>query len=197
MNDQPILTLSDFPTPDSAARDASIRGYPVVLADGRSWLLPDYVPHHAEVWDQLYDDNLIAGRYQLTDVLLAGSRLLQANYDLPDHFAAWLLFKADPEVIVGAVETALFGRRDTLQSWSDWADSSLWSNGIDPATVPPAKLRNVLDQLVATGRAMQHTEFTSAGIAAGKRAALSAKFEAAGIMPTIAPAHQPQPEPQA
>ncbi len=183
MNDQPTLSLSAVPTPDSSARTSSPRGTDLVLADGRTWTLTDHVPTFGDTWDRIYDDNLVVGRYDLNDVRLAASRLLLANYDLPADFAAWLVATADVNALVGAVENALFGTPHALRSWSDWAAAALWSNGIDPATIPPALLRLVLDQLVGSGRAMPHAQFTTAGIAAAKRRSLLERFEQAGIQP--------------
>lgn len=184
MNEQPILTAADFPTPSSAARTAAPRGTEVVLADGHTWTLADHVPSFTEVWDRIYDDNLVASHYPLEDVWLAAVRLLLANYDLPADFAAWLIASSDVDPLARAIEYALFGTPNVIRSWSDWAAGALWSNGIDPATIPPPILRLVLDQLVGSGRAVAHGQFTTAGIAAAKRQHLFDRFAAAGIKPS-------------
>ena len=173
MDDSPIATPADFPTPATASRRPDLRGTDVTLADGLAWTLADYVPALGLVWDQLYDDNVVAGQYHVADVLVAAARLLQENYDLPVDFVAWLLAGADPDALVAAVEGALFGRRAVIRGYSEWAEAALRANGIDPAAVPPPILRAVLDQLVATRRAVPAADFTSAGIAATKRAALT------------------------
>lgn len=186
-DDRPILTPADFPTPEGSARAARLHGTDLVLADGRTWTLLDHVPEFGVVWDRLYDGNVLAGRYDLDDVLLAGSRLLLANHDLPVDFAAWLIAKADPDALVVAVEAALFGRRDAIRSWSDWAEAALRANGLDPAAVPPRMLRPVLDHLVAAGRAVPAASYTTAGIAAAERRAIMDRFARQGIGPSPAP----------
>ena len=182
-DDRPILTPADFPTPAGSARAAALYGTDLALADGRAWTLADFVPALGPVWDRLYDANLLAGRYDLDDVLLAATQLLLANHDLAVDFAAWLVAKADPDALVVAVEAALFGRRDAIVGWSDWAEAALLANGVDPASVPPRMLRPVLDQLVAVGRAAPAGAATTAGRVAAERRELAAKFERAGIRP--------------
>ena len=191
-----IATTLDTPTPESAARCEDPVGTDVTLADGRVWYLAPYIPAYGPVWDELYDGNIVYGRYQMADVLLASSRLLLEHYDLPHDFAAWLLIGADRDDLVRAIEWALFGGKNELLGYSDWAEGSLWANGIDPATVPPRIRRRVLEQLVATGRAVPHIEFTSAGKAAAKKASLlaindmlkEAKADFGGTEPTAPPA---------
>ena len=170
----PAIPPPGFPTPESAARCGDPVGTEVTLADGRVWTLAPYIPAYGLVWDELYDGNIVFGRYQLADVLLGAARLLLEHYDLPLDFAAWLLLGADPDDLVRAIEWALFGGQKECRSYSDWAEGAFWANGIDPATVPPQIRRRVLDQLVATGRAVPHLDYTSAGKAAVKRANLLA-----------------------
>ena len=178
-----LSTLEQLPSPEATARQDDLPGFDVKLADGRSWTLADHVPGFGPVWDRLYDGNSVRGCYQLLDLQLASARLLLANYDLDPEFAVWLIAGADPEILVPVVEAAILGRPDVIRGWSEWADSALRANAIDPATVPATSLRPVLDQLVATGRAVPHSQFTSAGKAASKRQALLDKFEQAGIKP--------------
>ena len=174
----------DQPTPESSARRPDLRGVEVVLADGQTWTLADYIPDLAPVWDQLYDHNLISQGYNLADLHLASFRLLLENYDLPADFAVWLIDRTDPDALVTAVEGALFGVRNALRGWSDWATGSLLANGIDPAIVPPERRRDVLDLLVASGRTVPASKFTSAGRAAAKRQGLLDDLKRAGIKPT-------------
>ena len=137
MNDQPIETFSDQPTPTTSARRAALYGTDLVLADGQTWTLADYIPALGLVWDQLYDDNLLRQQYDLVDLQLAATRLLLENHDLPADFAVWLLTGVDPDGLVVAVEAALFGNRHAFRGYSDWATGSLVANGIDPSIVRP------------------------------------------------------------
>ena len=52
---------------------------------------------------------------------------------------------------------------DDARTFTAWARSALLANGLDPAKVPAADLAAVLHQLVGTGRAVAHAEFTTAG----------------------------------
>ncbi len=191
MLDQPIVTLSDLPTPDGSARSDALVGNDLVLADGRTWRLADFIPKFGDPWNRIYDDNLLATRYELIDIHLAGVRLLLANYDLPAEFAVWLIQGAAVDQLRDAIEAAMFGRKDQIRTWSDWAESALWANGINPATLPATQLRPVLDQLVMAGRAVPAVNWTSAGQAYKQRQALNDKFKEAGIKAT--PYHPPAP----
>ena len=185
---------SELPTPQSSRRVAAPRGSDVLLADGNAWTLADFVPTLGDVWDRIYDDNLLATHYDRADVPLAGVRLLLANYDVPADFAAWLIQGAEVDQLRDAIEAALFGRKDQLRTWSEWAEGALRANGIDPASLPAPQLRPVLDQLVAAGRAVPSVQYTSAGRAYQKRRALLDQFQNAGIKPTpYAPPSEPEP----
>ena len=184
MDHPPIETLCDFPTPESSARIANPEGYDLVLADGKTWVLYEFVPRPDVVWDRLFDHNVLGGSYQVRDVRIAGVRLLIAHYDLPLDYAVWLIAGSDVEALCRIVETAMFGARHRLVGWSNWVRSAFLANGIDPASVPPEDRVDVLNQLVITGRAANVMDFTSAGIAAGKRSKLMGKFVAEGIEAT-------------
>ena len=176
-----------FPGPESAARCKDPVGTEVTLADGRVWALADYIPADGPVWDRLYDGNLLAGRYQVDDVLLGASRLLMEHYDLTPDFVGWLLVGADLDDLVRAVEGALFGPRHEYRGYSHWEQAALLANGIDPATVPRPMRRAVLGHLVAAGRVVPHSEYTSAGKGAAKRAGIMAQFEQAAELRRLAP----------
>lgn len=161
----PAAVATDAPPdaggPDPEARKRpGARGTPVRLG-GSDWLLADFVPALGQVWDDLYDSNVLEGRYEAADVQRAAVRLLWANYDLSADEAVGLALGADPGSLVGAVEAALFGESRPHRTYSDWAISSLLANGLDPKRVPPESLRDVLDQLVISGRAVAPDEFVT------------------------------------
>ena len=191
MDDAPILGPAEFPTPESTARCPDPIGTEVELADGRVWTLADYTPADGGVWDRLYDGNILAGHYPLDEVLLGAARLLIEHYDLPVDFAAWLVAGADPDDLVVAVEAALFGPPHEYRGYSHWADGALLANGIDPAAVPRPMRRAVLGHLVAAGRAVPHSEYTSAGKGAAKRAEIKAMFDQAAELKRLAPGAAP------
>ena len=70
---------------------------------------------------------------------------------------------------------ALFGPAILRRTYSTWAASALWANGLDPATIP-AKLRpHVLNQLVGTGRALSINRYVESAVAAPQLAAFRAR----------------------
>jgi hypothetical protein len=138
-------------------------GTPVALADGREWALADRLPYLGGVWDDLYDQNVLRGRYDGAKVKTAAYRLLRGNYDLTPDEAFGLLRDVEPAALVDAVERALFGPPPgrARQTWSDWVVASLLANGIDPDAVPAGRVEHVMDVLLATGRALPQERWIS------------------------------------
>jgi hypothetical protein len=145
------------------------RGTPVEVC-GAVWLFADYVPKLEPVWGRLFDQNQLAGRYDLGDLNSAAVRLLYANYDLTPGEAADLTLAAPAARLAKAVEAALFGPAEAHRTYTDWALGALYANGLDPASVPACRLRDVLDQLVATGRAVPAARWVSSAEYAAARA---------------------------
>lgn len=166
-----------IPGPEDCVRRRVVAGTPVPMGDGRTWILADYVPRFAPCFDRAYDGNVLRASYQLEDIQLAASHLLLENYDLPPEAAAVLIGSADDAALVRAVEEALFGPVASHVTWSDWALGSLFANGIDPATVPPDRLRAVLEILVETGRAIPPGKCISATVAGSRIAALRSRIK--------------------
>jgi hypothetical protein len=164
--------------PEARARPG-IDGTPTFLGDGREWTLAAYVPNLEAVWSELYDAGQVRGKYEWGDVHLAAFRLLATNYDVtPEEGVSLILAAPDPSALVRAVEAALYGPDRPYVSWEDWVIASLLSNGIDPATVPPRRLRGVLATLVGSGRALPHGRVTTAGINGAKRREMLAHADA-------------------
>jgi hypothetical protein len=159
-----------IPAPEECARRSTVSGTPVVMGDGRHWPLAPYVPTLGPAWDRIYDDNLIRGVYQPEDIRLAASQLLLENFDLAPVAVATLIMGADLAALVLAVENALFGPERIHITYSDWVLGSLYANGIDPATVPPSRLRSVMDMLVACRRTIPTSKFISSAEAAPRLA---------------------------
>jgi hypothetical protein len=167
MMDTSLEATTTEPTPETRAK-GRVTGTPVTLADGREWLLSSDLPYFGGVWDILYDDAAIRGKYDTGDVMTAAHRLVQANYRLADE-EAFELVHIDPRLLLPAVERALFGPNDGHQTWSDWVVDSLWANGIDPATIPMARLHKVLDLLEATKRTIPEVQYVSSQAAMAAR----------------------------
>jgi hypothetical protein len=134
-------------TPEARRRPDAAEGWPAVLADSREWHLLDYMPKLGGVWDKLYNDNRLSGEYELPDLQLAASELLRPQYDVSRLEAAWLIGHAEPQAICTAVETAMFDLAPKPFNLSHWIVANLLINGIDPATLPPAELPNVMHAL--------------------------------------------------
>jgi hypothetical protein len=158
-------------TPEACALRDDITGTPVEI-DGQTWLFADGHPKLRGVWDTLYDHNVIRGRYTREDIQFAAFYLLMENYRLTFNESVSLIRSADTAQLVRAVETALFGPRVEHNTYSMWVESALYSNGLDPAKIPPHRLHVVLEQLVRTGRAIPPEDFISSQTAMAKRSAL-------------------------
>lgn len=157
-----------IPSPEDCSRRTSAGGTPVLMGDGRQWPLADYIPSLGGAWDRLFDSNLLDGAYQPEDVRIAAGHLLLANFELAPEAVATLIVGADLAALVVAVENAMFGPLQKPRTWSDWALGSLYANGIDPAGVPPSRLRAVLEVLVECGRTVPSGRFIDSAIAAGR-----------------------------
>lgn len=167
---KPVLAAPgrlDWPDPAARARPG-IDGTATVLADGREWLLADYVPQLSELWDTLYRDNCIRQRYDPNDIRVAAFRLLEANYDLAPEEGAPLIAGVNPATLVPAVEAALFGPQHVDVTFSDWVIQSLTANGIDPATIDPRLVRPILNGLVRTERALPEGQAITAAVAGAR-----------------------------
>jgi hypothetical protein len=169
--------LPAIPDPTECARRPTVAGTPVLMGDGRTWPLAAYIPTLGGAWDRLYDDNVLRGKYQPDDVRLAASQLLFENFDLAPEAVATLIVGADLAALVLAVEVALFGPTEGRDTYSDWAIGSLYANGLDPATVPPDRLRDILDFLVACKRTIPPGMYISSAIAAPRYREFRAKLE--------------------
>ena len=143
---------------------------------GRTWILPalGLAPGFQAERDRMYDDVTIGGRVSTLDVNRVACALLLLNHDLRPDELARVVQGADRAELVDAVVGCLLplDLPDDARTFTTWARSALLANGLDPAKVPPADLAAVLHQLVATGRAVTHAEFTAAGEFQGVRAKL-------------------------
>lgn len=158
--------------PDPADRiQGMVSGTPVLLTDGREWLLADFAPDPGDVWDRLYDGNIVRGQYDASDLYVAAYRLLRANYHLTPE-EAYRLLAVDPANLVHPVEVALFGVDRPYRGFSEWVEVSLLANGLDPDRIPPSRRRAVVDYLVTTGKAIPAAEYLSSHQAAAKRKAI-------------------------
>ena len=143
---------------------------------GQSWILPalGLAPGFQAERDRMYDDVTIGGRVSTLDVNRVACALLLLNHDLRPDELARVVQGADRAGLVDAVVGCLLplDLRDDARTFTAWARSSLLANGLDPAKIPAADLAAVLHQLVSTGRAVAHAEFTAAGEFQGVRAKL-------------------------
>jgi hypothetical protein len=133
-------------------------GTPVVLADGKEWLLADGGLGNMldEVRDNMFHDMATRQSVANNDVAWAAWVLLSTNYRLALDEGKRLIHGADMEVLTPAVCESLFGRPRDINSlgYTSWARATLDANGIDPAGLTATRRRDVLQYLVAIGRAI-------------------------------------------
>lgn len=158
-----------FPSSRATLRPG-VTGTPVEIA-GQTWLLADW-PHFGGVWDDIYDRAVLRGECDSLSVAVAAEMLLISCHKLDLDDAVRLVRLADPEDLASAVRTALFGPEEARRTYSQWAISALLANGLNPDRVPAVCLRDVLDHLVATGRAVPADKWVSSAEAAAERAAI-------------------------
>lgn len=158
--------------PEHAARGLPT-GIVVELADGREWTLAygGAARKLREYRDRIFDDVTIHQKVKGADIRIAAYFLLNANYDLEDDEALELINGAPADELAEAVVSALLWQESPSRTYTDWIESALWANNIDPDRVPPGILTFVLDQLVETGRAIPLKDFSDAAMARRKRAA--------------------------
>lgn len=155
--------MGEHPDPDiRIRREAS--GTPVVLADGREWLLGDggLLNILDDVRDRMFDDIQLRDGIGKGDIGWAAWKLLEMNYELSADEGKALIFGADLDALAKGVIEAMFGPTPTRRTYTAWASASLAINGMDPAAYPTPLLRHALDLLVATGRTVPASEFCEA-----------------------------------
>lgn len=177
--------MSDAPPLPSERARRALRGFPVVLADGRAWTLSDATLHRAmdAVRDRIFDGVKLRGRYGHEDVYLAAWLMLLDGYDLSGDELKGLLGGVDADALWPAVRSAFFGpppeaahaEGRAARTYSAWVRSALLANGLDPAAVDVRDRAFVLGQLVAAGRAAPPEEWIECYEAAGRLEALLAE----------------------
>lgn len=175
---EPETQASELPeilrgvTPE-ARRDPRrpIRGMPLEIF-GQTWLLAfgGIAPVLTEIRDQMYDDIIWKGSVDMPSIRKAAWILISFNYRLSDEEIWSLLMSANQGELADATASALLGDDDRRQTWTTWVLSAFHSNAIDPATVPPHLIPDVMTQLVRTGRALPERDYIQSVQAAGKRA---------------------------
>ena len=173
MSGEPIAWPLD---PETRSRDCTA-GTPATLADGAEWLLADGGLGNDldEARDRMFDQVILTGQVEADDVRRVALVLLLANYDLELEEAVSLVAGVGADSLARPVFEALFGPKDGPASYSDWAASALWANGIDPDAHPSRMRRLILRHLVASGRAIPSEDFCDATTAADQRSGLLAR----------------------
>jgi hypothetical protein len=177
-------------SPESRRRVTNPQGVPAVLADGRTWVLAHggLKPALLALADEIYDDVTISQTFRVGAVIQAAWVLLLANYDLRDEELRTLLAGAETSTLSAAVLESLFGPERPRRTYTSWALSALYANGIEPSSVPPHLFPEVLHQLVRTGRAVPQGDYIDSASAMAQRAALLS------MLPPPKPAPKPAQE---
>ena len=170
---EPEPATADRQLPDAAASlRPDARGTAVEII-GQSWTFADYPPDLSPVWDSLYDLAVISGEYDTGDLRVAALRLLLACHDLPTDDALGLVWLANPNDLAAAVSNAMTGAARP-NTWTSWLRASCLANGLNPDRIPGPDLLDVVDTLVATGRAIPADKWISTAVGASGRAAILA-----------------------
>lgn len=177
-HDEATMTEADLDAlhPDTRAI-AEPAGVPVVLGDGRTWLLAwaGVARVLDAARDRMDDAARLRGQVEMSDVYDVAHLLLRANYELSGAEAAGLLLEAGRDALATAAMAALFGEPKPRRTFTKWMMSSLYAAGLDPERIPPEWIPHVLDQLVSTGRAVPVGDYIDSAVAAPKLAALRAR----------------------
>jgi hypothetical protein len=168
-----------LPRPESRAGGKQIRGTPVTLAGGGTWVLADLGLSRLldGVRDRAFDDMVVTSKVAMGDVCQAAWMMLLANYELTGGEIAALLTAADPGPLKEAVLDAMFGPESPRRTYSSWARASLIANGLDPADVRADDLPHVLATLVQTGRAVPMSKYIESVEAMAERKRIAATFD--------------------
>jgi hypothetical protein len=183
----PMPMLLPELTPESRALEGAA-GTPVVLADGRTWLLCDggLLNELDGLRDGIDDASRLSGEVGMLVVAEAACHLLTANYDLDPSEVMTLVAGAVDQPLADAVREALFGPAAPRRTYTTWAASALIANGIDPASVPSALRPHVLAQLESTGRCVKRSLYIESAEAGRKFARIRARVAARASSPAPA-----------
>jgi hypothetical protein len=164
-------------TPEAREKEGA-SGVPVMLADGRTWLLCDGGLCNAldGLRDEIDDQARLRGAVDITLIRGAAFTMLRSNYLLSDAEAADLILGAEVQPLTDAVSIAFFGDPDGRQTFTVWAAASFLANNIDPANVPYHLRQHVLDILVQTHRTIPASKFIESAIAAPRYREFRAKL---------------------
>lgn len=185
--DAPELAETRPLTPEARAWEPGATvGAKLAIGD-HTWLLPlamtsaDLDPFRNEMIRQC----AFKGTYSADLLRDAGQLLLMMGYDLRANEAYYLIRSAPLDPLRDALEEALLAYSDNREvGYHDWVRSSLIANGIAPELVDDADLPHVLNQLLATGRAVPPDKFLGVAIE-------GAQFQAIKNMAVPAPAQPP------
>lgn len=156
-------------------RKPGVDGIPVLLADGRRWLLatPIFRPRLAglttpsvdEPLDRIFEGEVLGEGFDLSDLWQVARQLLTANYELTDDELSGLVSTtsgAESRTLATGIVQALFGVAHEGRSYTDWVRASLLANGLGCIDIPAHDLTNVLAVLVATNRTIPLPSFADA-----------------------------------
>lgn len=158
---------AEIPRPDEVTRFRSgpTPGPPIQAGDHVFHLAPLGLARSiTEARDGLYDEIEISGKVAPKDIRAIAWMAITANYALTPEQTIAILEAVDARELMEAVVSTAFVHEspDHTRTYTNWARSALIANGLDPATVSKDDMPHVLHQLVATGRAIAHQEFTAA-----------------------------------
>lgn len=157
---------------ETVRRRINAQGTPVLLADGTFWLIASPLVSFTgstiidldvdKIIDGLFESAVTQHGVSYSQIKILGKRLLQANYELSESEADWLLsVSSDPErenVSTVILETT-FSMESARRTYSSWIRATLLANGLSLTKIPFPDLLNVLTILIETRRTVPLSSF--------------------------------------
>jgi hypothetical protein len=160
-------------TPEARARP-TLRGEVEIEVGPHRWTMADYIPEWHPVWDQLFDEGNLGGKYPPDRLRLAAFHILWANYAVTADEGAALVLGMPLAELVEAVQTAMYGiekeHYSSARTFTQWLRFSLLANGLDPDRMAPWDRRPMVHYHVACGLALPAANWIGSAAALARRA---------------------------
>jgi hypothetical protein len=178
------ISLDTPLTPETRAIGGDLTsGIPILLADGREWMLPRVGNERGleDVRNRLYEEISFAGRVTINLLRTALVLALPFRYYLTNpeiltlttETANWKIGTSyDGQRPIDAIIGAYLPFEEQCEfTYEDWFRSTLIVNGIDPLSLDPEDLPAVLTHLITLRRAVHPSQFVTSAIEGAKRKA--------------------------
>ena len=166
-------------------RKPGASGTPILLGDGRTWLMPSpsYVAGYSSLskpdidqhLDNCFDAAINQAMIGWRDLFGAARELLKVNYFVTDEelMGLFTFEAAAAKTFASTFMDIMFGPEDPDKTRTLWIRATLLANGLGGLLILPEDLQNVLDILVATKRTIPLEQFADACLDAAERRSLA------------------------